>query len=108
MKRQNVITFASRPDPRQQPESEADKKTRIRRNQHFLRWLKENCCCKRCGARPPPNDLTFHHVTERRAGWPVISQMARRTLTALVTELLKGEFLCRKCHNAEHAGEKRW
>jgi hypothetical protein len=31
--------------------SKADQKSHVRRNKHFFRWIKENCCCKRCGER---------------------------------------------------------
>lgn len=78
----------------------AEQKSNVRRNKHFLRWIKENCCCKQCGERPPVEGLTFHHVTERRAGGTVISQL--QTTTAMINELLKGEFLCRRCHDFKH------
>lgn len=86
-------------------ESIADKKTRIRRNQHLIRWIKENCCCRYCGARPPVKDLTFHHLLERRHGAPVLSSLVSKTTNIMVLELLKGVFLCRGCHEKEHRGE---
>jgi len=79
----------------------ADAKSHIRRNKHLLRWIKDNCCCYRCGSRPPVKDLTFHHLTERRAGGKVISEM--QTTSQMVKELLTGVFLCRPCHIVEHA-----
>ncbi|MBX9580495.1 MAG: hypothetical protein K2X87_09320 [Gemmataceae bacterium] len=85
-----------------EPLSVADRKTRRRRNQHFLRWVKENCCCKRCGARPPVPHLTFHHARERRFGSPCINTLCHKSPGLFIEELLKGEFLCKPCHEKAH------
>ena len=83
-------------------ENTAEQKGTMRVKKHLLHWIKDNCCCKSCGARPQRSELTFHHVAEKREGRPVLSQFTNGTWTQLVKELLKGHFLCKDCHRAEH------
>ena len=40
----------------------AEQKSALRLKKHLLHWIKDNCCCKFCGARPQRNELTFHHM----------------------------------------------
>lgn len=82
---------------------ESISKNRSRFQKSLLRWIKANTTCKRCGTR---ENLTFHHVHERRNGGKVLSCLAGRPWARFVAELLKGEFLCQPCHFKLHAEER--
>lgn len=75
---------------------------RRKRNNAFLYWLKQNVYCRMCGAT---EDLTFHHEYERRNGGKTLSQMAVKTPGKFMDELMKGFFLCGKCHGDWHVKE---